>query len=340
VIPKDLPFVSVVVISRDRHELLQQTVDSLLALDYPPANYEIIIVEEGDAPQPIEGVNYVFLPRCNIGLGYARNTGVRNTKGGIIAFTDDDCLHEKNWLTLMVNTFVENNAGGVAGATLAPPGNLIGKCEEIMGYPGGGLKRVLKAKGQIEKTNLLSGCNCIYMKKVFEDFQYKEDSFGKLGGDDFLLGLEVSKKYGSFFNPDAIIYHKPRGNLIKIITWFYRRRINEYLMKEYESGGKGIRILMGEFRTLILVRLFLWVALTVGLGLAGFTLGILGILGILGVTVYRHLPGIKHHGDLRLLVVLPIVKLVMDLGILKAEWHYLFFANKIHERSLKEYDRK
>ena len=95
-----LPFVSIVVISRDRHELLEQTVDSLLALDYPSANYEIVIVEEGDGAKPIEGVHYVFLPRRNLGLGYARNTGVQNAQGEIIAFTDDDCLHEKNWLTL------------------------------------------------------------------------------------------------------------------------------------------------------------------------------------------------------------------------------------------------
>ncbi len=337
---EELAFVSVVVISRDRREDLDKAVVSLKQQDYPKEQYEIVIIEEGDQPNPIEGVNYVFLPRRNLGLGYARNIGVKNAKGTIIAFTDDDCLHEKDWLTLMVQTLVNKNAGGVAGATLGQPGSLVGRCEEIMGYPGGGLKRILKANGQIEKTNLLSGCNCAYQRKVFETFQYKEDSFGKLGGDDYLLGLQVSEKYGSYFNPHAIVYHKPRGNLTRIITWFYRRRINEFLNKEYDSGKQGMAIILSELRTLILLRLCLWIALTLGMGLSGFFLGLLGLMGILAITVMRHWSGIKYHGKLSLLVVLPMVKFMMDLGILKAEWEYMFFNKRIHEGSLKEYSRK
>ena|GEM_PF-680070 len=339
-LPTPFPFVSVVVISRDRRCDLEKAVASLKLQDYPKDRLEIVIVEEGDYSNAMDGVNYIYLPRRNLGLGYARNTGVRNAKGEIIAFTDDDCLHEKNWLSQMVLVLLEKEAGGVAGATLGQPGNLIGKCEEIMGYPGGGLKRFLRSQGKIERTNLLSGCNCAYRKEVFRDFQFKEDSFGKLGGDDYLLGLQVSEKYGAYFNPHAIIYHKPRGDLFKIIKWFYRRRINEFLIKEYESKKNKIGVFLSEVKTTITLRLLLWIILAVGFGSMGFAAGLMGFFLILIVTIFRHLNGIRHHKTPLLFIVLPVVKLSMDVGILKAEWGYLFSSKDVFSQSLKEYNRK
>ena len=39
------------------------------------------------------------------GLSSARNTGVRHAKGGIIAFTDDDCVPDKDWVSTLRATF-------------------------------------------------------------------------------------------------------------------------------------------------------------------------------------------------------------------------------------------
>ena len=102
------PLVSVVVISRDRHKTLEETVQSLLALDYPPEKYEIVVIEEGDKPLPIPQTNYVFLPRQNLGLGYARNQGVKAAKGEFIAFTDDDCLVKHDWLYQIIQPMLHN----------------------------------------------------------------------------------------------------------------------------------------------------------------------------------------------------------------------------------------
>lgn len=333
------PFVSIVVISRDRHDNLKKAVSSLMQLDYSKERYEIIVVEEGDNPAPLEGVNYIFLPRRDLGLGFAHNTGVKNSKGDIIAFTDDDCIHEKNWLTIMVNTLLETDAGGVTGATLGQPGNLIGRCEEIMGYPGGGLKRVLAAKGKIIKTNNLSTCNSAYKISVFEEFKFKEDGFGKLGGDDWWFGHQVSEKYGAYFNPNAILYHKPRGNLSSIVKWFTRRRINELLGMEHEFHKKGFFLMATEIKNLISVRLLLWIGLIIIFGIKGLMAGMIGLILILVITVIRHLPGIIYHNDYRLIFVLPAVRLAMDIGILKAELQYFLSLHKAIDSSLNEFKR-
>ena len=83
-------------------------------------------MEEGDSPQPLEGVEYIFLPRRDLGLGYARNTGVRNAKGDIIAFTDDDCIVDPLWLKEILAGFEDPMVQGVAGATFAQENGLIG----------------------------------------------------------------------------------------------------------------------------------------------------------------------------------------------------------------------
>ena len=119
-------FVSIVVISKDRRDDLEKAVDSLVRLDYPREYFEIVVVEEGDSPQPLEGVEYIFLPRRDLGLGYARNTGVRNAKGDIIAFTDDDCIVDPLWLKEILAGFEDPMVQGVAGATFAQENGLIG----------------------------------------------------------------------------------------------------------------------------------------------------------------------------------------------------------------------
>ena len=113
------PLVSIVVITKDRRQDLLRAVDSLARLDYPRERMEVVVVEEGDEPGPLDGVEYVFLPRRDLGLGYARNAGVRRARGEVIAFTDDDCIVDPAWVRELVSGFDDPRIAGVAGATFA-----------------------------------------------------------------------------------------------------------------------------------------------------------------------------------------------------------------------------
>ena len=77
---KELPPVSLVVITKDRCEDLSKCLSSLSTLDYPKEKLEIIVVEEADKPDLIQGIKYIHIPRKNRGWGYARNIGIRNTR--------------------------------------------------------------------------------------------------------------------------------------------------------------------------------------------------------------------------------------------------------------------
>lgn len=116
-------FVSVVLCTRNRPEGALQTVRGLVSLEYP--NFEIVVVDNAPSDDRTRDaivsefemdarVRYV---REEIpGLSCARNRGVEEAKGEIIAFTDDDVFVDKWWLQGIASGFAHStNVGCVTG---------------------------------------------------------------------------------------------------------------------------------------------------------------------------------------------------------------------------------
>jgi len=62
---ENVPAVSVVVCTKDRNEDLTLAIASLKDLQYPREKLEIVVVLETDDPQPMDGVEYIPIPREN-----------------------------------------------------------------------------------------------------------------------------------------------------------------------------------------------------------------------------------------------------------------------------------
>jgi len=100
--------ISIIICTRNRAASLRRTIESVRALSTPPATeWELILVDNGstDDTRAVADVavawteidvKYVF--EGNKGLSYARNAGLRQARGEVIAFTDDDMLVEPDWL--------------------------------------------------------------------------------------------------------------------------------------------------------------------------------------------------------------------------------------------------
>lgn len=101
----DLPFVSVIVPVYNGEQTVVQCVEFLLAQDYPKDPLEIIFVDNKSNDhtcailQPyVESGKILLLSEANVLNAYgAHNTGIRSTKGGILAFTEADCEAEPEW---------------------------------------------------------------------------------------------------------------------------------------------------------------------------------------------------------------------------------------------------
>ncbi len=120
----DAPRLSVIVCTRDRPEDLARCLLSLSALD--PTPFEILIVDNAPSTNATEQLVRDRFPFARYvrelvpGLDHARNRGIAESTGEIVAFTDDDVVVDPGWVGALAHTFAaDRNIALVTG--LAEP---------------------------------------------------------------------------------------------------------------------------------------------------------------------------------------------------------------------------
>ena len=149
-------------------------------------------------------VRYIFEGKQ--GLSHARNTGVRASRGEIIAFTDDDCIVDKYWLLHILNTFLSNPSLSIVGGRveLYNPGD---RSISIVTF-----KTSSMSSSFHEISKRIIGCNMSYVRNVFDQIGYFDTRFG-VGSripaseeKDFLYRA-CKKGMRIFYSPDVLVYH-------------------------------------------------------------------------------------------------------------------------------------
>ena len=120
--------VTVVMCTRNRPHLLPVALEAVLALDFP--DFDVIVVDNASATSatadyvrghPDPRVRLVVEPKP--GVARARNTGVREASGDIVAFVDDDAVVDRFWLSALIAGFDRaESVGCVSG--LVPAGEI------------------------------------------------------------------------------------------------------------------------------------------------------------------------------------------------------------------------
>lgn len=115
------PSVSIIVPTYNRVEQLKLCIGALLLLDYP--SFEIIVVDDGSTDDTASyvrslGERVIGVTIAHGGRSAARNAGIRAARGEIIAFTDDDCLVDLQWLRNLLVPFCDTRVVGVSGAVI------------------------------------------------------------------------------------------------------------------------------------------------------------------------------------------------------------------------------
>jgi GT2 family glycosyltransferase len=103
------PCVSVVIPTYGRPRQLADCLTALGRQSLSRDAFEVVVVDDG-SPTPLDGVlaasvdglQLRMVRQANAGPAAARNRGVAEARGPLIAFTDDDCLPEPDWLAALV----------------------------------------------------------------------------------------------------------------------------------------------------------------------------------------------------------------------------------------------
>ncbi len=203
-------------------EALENMVDS---------HFEVIVVDDGSVDGTAEFVQesfpWVILLRMEAaGLSAARNAGAALANGEILAFTDDDCEPDLEWISRIRPLLAASHYHAACGPNLPPPARTWQ--EAVVCAAPGAPSHVMLDDLAAEH---LPGCNFAVMKTAFEAVGGFDPDFQTAGDDvDFCWRLR-SAGYHLGFIPGAFVWHWRRPSLAAFL-------------RQQRGYGKAERLLM------------------------------------------------------------------------------------------------
>lgn len=112
--PDDRPQVSVIIPCYNSADFIAETLDSVFAQTYK--NFETVLVNDGSANTDVleKVINpyrdkLIYLKQENGGVSKARNTGIKASRGSLLAFLDSDDIWEPSFLESQIKFLCEND---------------------------------------------------------------------------------------------------------------------------------------------------------------------------------------------------------------------------------------
>jgi len=202
-----VPDVSVVVPCHAAALTLPRLLDGLEAQTLDPSRYEVLLADPGadggtrlieQRAKRWEGgeLRRVAVPLAG-GPAVKRNAAAREARGGLLAFTDADCVPDQGWLEGGLAA-AEAGAEVVQGATLLPEGEFPGPLAHWI--------EITADRG------LFQTCNIFYERALFESLGGFADRFyrryGLPFGEDVDLGWRARRHGARYrFDPSAVVRH-------------------------------------------------------------------------------------------------------------------------------------
>ncbi len=240
------PFVSIVVGIRNEEKFIEECIESLLNLDYPRDFYEIIIVDgmSTDKTRDIVQrypVRLLLNERKNVAA--ARNLGVKNARGELIAFTDGDCKADPQWLKSLVREMQDapDDVVCFGGPNLifdTDPvfGRVVGYAQET--FLGSGGSAQSKNSTKKHYVSSLPNCNAMYKKAAIQEVGGFDERF--VVGQDGDLNYRINKKGNKFlYIPEAQVLHHRRGTLRSFSTRMFKYGM--WMAELFKKHGEFVR---------------------------------------------------------------------------------------------------
>ncbi len=197
------------------------------------ADFETIVVDDGsvDGTADVVAGNFPWVQLIQLrpgGLSVARNAGASSAVGGVLAFTDDDCEPDREWLTRMQRIFSEGRFSAVGGPNLPPPARSL--VEAVVSAAPGAPSHVMLDD---EEAEHLPGCNLAVTRKAFDEIGGFDPIFQTAGDDvDFCWRLrQAGHRLG--FAPGAFVWH-------------WRRPSLRTFLRQQRGYGEAERLLLGK----------------------------------------------------------------------------------------------
>lgn len=239
-----MPKISVIVPVYNEERIVGDCLKALTGLDYPKDRLELIIIDNNSTDKSasiIRGfdVRYFFEKRRNRSI--ARNTGIRAACGDYIAFTDADCIVDRDWLRRLMTGFDGGRVGGCGGRTVSyKPSNFIERYLDWFFFK----KQFVKTGNFVEDffTGLIFGThNLIFRADVLRRTGLFDEKM--TASEDIDLVWRVCLHgYQVRYAPSAVVRHRRKASFTELMKEVFEYTYWQYVLLRKYDGMLGISI--------------------------------------------------------------------------------------------------
>ncbi len=215
--------ITIVIPTKNNQDTISELLISLMNQSVKPD--EIIVVDSSTdrTPAIVLGFPVKLIRTPANGANSARNTGVKNSAGDIVAFIDGDCKADMDWIKYITQGFDNENIACVGGSVktlnLDTFFGLYGKLSWIPLMPE------YKNNYTINDTNFLKrkpvSANMAVAKEIFVKIGYFDENY-KGGYEEFDYEYRVVKSgYDILCTGEAIVEHKHRETFSSLVNQYY-----------------------------------------------------------------------------------------------------------------------
>jgi glycosyltransferase involved in cell wall biosynthesis len=214
-IDKSTPLFTVIVPTHDRPSQLARCLGALAEQDFPRDRFEVIVVNDGGTA-PLGPIYEAFCSRLSLillsqnqaGPSAARNTGAAQAKGPYLAFTDDDCVPARDWLSRMKERLRTKPDQLYGGRTLN------GVPDNWYAVASHSVLDVVYAwqEGATAQFRFFGAANLALAAKLFREVGGFRDSF-RVAEDREFCDRWAHQGRPMTYAPEAMVYHERRLTL-------------------------------------------------------------------------------------------------------------------------------
>ncbi|MFD2033441.1 glycosyltransferase [Belliella marina] len=249
-------FFSVIIPVYNRPDEIEELLQSLVLQE--DRGFEVVIVEDGSEKtckhlipvfQQQLDIHYFFIP--NVGQGFARNYGMRNSKGDFLVMFDSDCIIPPNYFSSLKSAIVTRNLDAFGGPDAADSGFSV--VQKAMNYSmtskltTGGIRGKLKNLGKYQARGYNMGLSR-------EAFEKSEGFIDPNKGEDIELSIRL-KKLGMKLElvEEAYVIHRRKNTLWGFFKQSYSFGQNRVNVSRYHPEAiKLVHVLPAVFLLFVL----------------------------------------------------------------------------------------
>ena len=214
------PFISIIICTYNRMEYLPNCLEHLKNQTAKKEFYEIIIIDNNssdktelickDYIQKNSEINVTYFLEKKPGLSNARNRGIKEAKGDILCFIDDDGFATDNYVKIISKYATNINYSNYIafGGKVIPCYNKGKEPKWISKYISGLVSEVdLGTKVKSFNKKYPAGCNMVFRKEFFENHGGFNVDLHTRGDDKYIFQKLRDNKYKILYVPELKVSH-------------------------------------------------------------------------------------------------------------------------------------